>query len=141
MDAAEEGAAAGDALGLEADGFIGPARPRIFREYAEPDAMGIGLAEDGVDHGAEQTPADAVARPRHYDPLHAGRALRRGPIAHDREGDRATCFASDEIGIVAVVECGEMSCFVPAADKCVIAVGPLGASIERGTAAFLRITS
>src|SRR5579864_4414276 len=92
----KKGAAAGDAPGLEADGFIDSARPRVLREHAEPDAMRMGIAKDRVDHGAEQAPADAIAGPRHHDPLHACRALGRGPVAHDGEGDGVIGLAGDE---------------------------------------------
>src|SRR5215472_4118208 len=110
----EKGTPAGDTLGTEPHGLIGPARRPVPGKDPEPEPPGIGFIEDPVHDPAEQSTAVTFAWTRDRNPLQQGDPLWRGPIPENGESHRLPRHPADEIGMASVLKRGAMARFVPA---------------------------
>ena len=133
MLAADKGAAARNAFGLETDRLIGAAGAQSVWKQAERKPMRQRLGKDALDHAAQQRRTKTLAGLGNGDPLQKRRPFRRIPVAQQREADRFRC-SPDEIGIARLGHRLAVLFWLPSTDKAIETRPPLGRDDERDVA-------
>src|SRR6266436_3406867 len=117
VDATKKRTATRYSFRLEADTFVGSASAAVLRKDPQPKTPRVSFLECGVDDLAQERPAVAAARTRNGNPLHQRDALRRVPIAQNREADGLRAIPSNEIGVPAIGKGGAVTRLIPMANE------------------------
>jgi hypothetical protein len=107
-------------FGLETNSFIGSTRSGVFRKYAEPNPIGVGILENALNEFGQKGLPVTMTRARNSYSFNVYHAFRRIPVADYSKPNRLRFKTSDEVSVTAVSKRRPMLRLVPAADELLV---------------------
>jgi hypothetical protein len=126
MRTVEKSIAAGDALSLKADCFVGAARSNIVGKHAKPNPKSFSVGENALNQERQERPAVAQTGATDRNSLDMSHPFGRAPFAHDGKSDGFRFATGDKISVTAVGKSRPMLRGIPPSDQLLVAGKPLG---------------